>query len=339
MSITRVILEDPVLLLRVGASLLMLIATGAFWVHQLSGTMLTELEKSVPAAPLRIRLVPVAGPPSAPSPIAQALVEPLLQAGFADAGAFRVWEMPEANLRLLVQPETWVTAYVVKLNEQTGIEIVSRFADGSTLTFANGIVGSEFSRSDQHPIKRLPGAGAVELYERMLAERGDRPLRPVSIETAAEEYQAEYAAGQDWQAERGGYTADEIRREIIASGQKADAFAVQFLRERYADHALKNWWRLQPNPPLPWPEAKDRLVIVHDDLKVEDIEAIYHHKSGGWGFEPEALPKQIASAREAFAFLNQSGGEIFVKIAEKTTPLAADFYLLRPDEELEQEAA
>ncbi len=103
----------------------------------------------------------------------------------------------------------------------------------SIYTIANVKAGGEFSRSEQHPSKRFPGAGAAELYERMLAERGDRPLRP----------------------------------------------------------------------------------------------------------EPESLPKHITSAREAFAFLNQTGGEIFVKIAEKTTPLAADFYLLRSDEELEQEAA
>ena len=173
----------------------------------------------------------------------------------------------------------------------------------------------------------------------MLAERGERPLRPVRIETAAEEFQADYASGLDWQAERGGYTADEIRREILASGQKADPATVQFLRERYAAAALKNWWRAQPNPPLPWEEAKDRLVVIHDEMDVKDIEWRYDDAAGDWETEPESLPKHITSAREAFAFLNQNGGEIFRKIAEKSTPLAADFYLLRSDEELMRQAA
>jgi hypothetical protein len=228
---------------------------------------------------------------------------------------------------------------VYQLSGQTTLDLVSRFEDGGTLTFANSKTGGEFSRSEQHPSKRFAGAGAAEVYERMLAERGERPLRPVRIETAAEEFQADYAAGQDWLSERGGYTADEIRREILASGQKADSGTVQFLRERYAAAALKNWWRAQPSATSPWAEAKDRLVVIHDELKVEDIEWIYDDNSGNWETEPESLPKHITSAREAFAFLNQTGGEIFVKIAEKTTPLAADFYLLRADEEPMQEAA
>jgi hypothetical protein len=339
MTLKSVIFEHPGLILKVGGFLIALVLGGIVWICRFARDKLKELEKSVVVPPFRIRLVPSTDAPAAPSPALQALVDPLLQAGFVEAGAFRIWEIPTAKLRLLIQPETRVTACVYQLSGQTTLDLVSRFEDGSTLTFANSKTGGEFSRSEQHPSKRFPGAGAVELYERMLAERGDRPLRPVCIETAAEEFQADYAAGQDWQAERGGYTADEIRREIIALGQKADAFAVQFLRERYAAAALKNWWRMQPDSSLPWEEARDRLVVIHDELKVEDIEWIYDDNSGGWESEPDSLPKHIATAREAFAFLNQVGGEIFVKIAEKTTPLAADFYLLRSEEELQQEAA
>jgi hypothetical protein len=339
MTIKSVILEHPGLVLKVGGFLLVLVLTGLVWISQFARDKLKELERSVVAPPFRIRLVPVTDAPTAPSAAVQALVEPLLQSGFVDAGAFRIWEMPGANLRLLVQPETRVTACVYQLSGQTTLDLIGRFEDGSTLTFANAKAGGEFSRSEQHPSKRFPGAGAAELYECMLAERGDRSLRPVRIETAAEEFQEVYAAGQDWLAERGGYTADEIRREIIASGQKADPATVQFLRERYAAAALKNWWRAQPNAPLPWEEARDRLVVIHDELKVGDIDWIYEDNSGDWDSEPESLPKHITSAREAFAFLNQTGGEIFVKIAEKSTPLAADFYLLRSEEALEQEAA
>lgn len=339
MSIKSVILEHPGLILKVGGFLLVLVLGGIVWIAQFARDKLKELEKSVVAPAFRIQLMPVTDPPTAPSPAVQGLVGPLLQAGFVDAGAFRIWEMPAARMQLLVQLETNVTACIYQLSGQTTLDLVSRFENGSTLTFVNSKTGGEFSRSEQHPSKRFPGAGAAELYERLLAERGERPLRPVRIETAPEEFQADYATSQDWLAERGGYTAEEIRREIVASGQKADDATVQFLRERYAAAALKNWWRAQPNASLSWEEAKDRLVVIHDELKVADIEWIYEDNSGDWETEPEPLPKHITSAREAFAFLNQTGGEIFVKIAEKSTPLAADFYLLRSAEELVQEAA
>jgi hypothetical protein len=339
MTIKSIILEHPGLILKAGGLLLVLILGGIVWISQFARDKLKELEKSVVAPPFRIQLVPDTDSPSAPFPAVQALVESLLQTGFVEAGAFRIWEMPGTRMRLLVQPETKVTACVYQMSGQTTLDLICRFEDGSTLTFANSKTGGEFSRSEQHPSKRFPGAGAADLYTRMLAERGDRPLRPVRIETAAEEFQADYAAGQDWLVERGGYTAEEIRREIVASGQKADSATVQFLRERYADAALKNWWRSQPNAPLPWAEAKDRLVVIHDELKVADIEWIYEDNAGDWETEPESLPKHITSAREAFAFFNRTGGEIFDKIAEKATPLAADFYLLRSDEELMQEAA
>ena len=339
MSIKSVILEHPGLILKVGGFLLVLVLGGLVWIAQFAQHKLKELEKSVVAPPFRIQLVPEADAASTPSPAVQGIVDPLLQTGFVEAGAFRIWEMPGARMRLLVQPETKVTACVYQLSGQTTLDLVSRFEDGSTLTFANSKTGGEFSRSEQHPSKRFPGAGAAELYERMLAERRDRPLRSVRIETAAEEFQVDYAAGQDWLAERGGYTADELRREILASGQKADPASVQFLRERYAAAALKNWWRNQPSSTLPWEEAKDRLVVIHDEMDVKDIEWRYDDESGDWDSEPESLPRHITSPREAFAFLNRTGGEIFVKIAEKTTALAADFYLLRSDEELQQEAA
>ena len=339
MTIKSVILEHPGLVIKIGGFLLVVVLGGLVWIAQFARHKLKEFEKSIVAPPFRIQLTPATDSPTAPSPDVQALAEPLLQTGFVDAGAFRIWEMPGAKMRLLIQPETRVTACIYQLSGQTTLDLISRFEDGSTLTFANSKTGGEFSRSEQHPSKRFPGAGAAELYERMIAERGERPLRPARTETATEEFQADYAAGQDWLAERGGYTADEIRREIVASGKKADAATVQFFRERYAAAALKNWWRAQPNASLSWEEAKDRLVVVHDELKVEDIEWIYEDNSGDWHTEPEPLPKHITSAREAFAFLNRTGGEIFVKIAEKTTPLAADFYLLRPDAELMQEAA
>jgi len=339
MSLKDVILEHPGLILSVGGFLLISAIAGVFWILNFSVNVMKELENSFVASPFRIRLMPATDTRSALTGDVQALVEPLLKAGFVDAGAFRIWEMPTAKLQLLVQPETRVTACVYRLNELTILNLVSRFEDGSTLDISNAKVGGEFSRPEQHPEKRFPAAGATELYERMLVERGNRPLRPVRIETAAEEFQARYAAQQDWLAERGGYTADEIRREILASGKKADEHAVQFFRERRAAAALKNWWRAQPGASLPWEDAKDCLVVIHDELKVEDIEYVYADNSGDWETELKSLPKPIASPRQAFALLNQAGGELFEKIAEKTTPLAADFYLLRSDEELMQEAA
>jgi|GEM_PF-1792003 len=339
MSIKSVILEHPGLILKVGGILLVLAIGGLVWISQFARDSLKAAEKSIVVPPFRIQLMPDQDARSAPSTAVQALAGPLREAGFVEAGAFKIWEMPGTRLILFIQPDTRVTACVYLIKGETPLDLVSRFEDGSTLTYANSKTGGEFSRSEWHPAKRFPGAGAAELYQRMLAERGDRPLRPVHVETAVEEFQADYAASQDWLAERGGCTADEIRREMIASGKKGDPVIVQFVRERYADAALRNWWRAQPNPPLPWEEAKDRLVVIHDEMNVKDIEWRYDDASGDWDSEPESLPKHITSAREAFAFLNQTGGEIFVRIAEKTTPLAADFYLLRSDEEFQQEAA
>jgi len=160
----------------------------------------------------------------------------------------------------------------------------------------------------------------------MVAERPAGLCRRVSSETFAARMETVYAEVQDWLADRGGYTLDELKQTMQAPGRTLNEDEMLFLRERVAEQALQNWWMLQPSLPASWIEASEALIIIHDELSLFAGVYRYNKSTGDWSTEASDLPPGVTTARGAFEALNIRSGGVFKKVWEKTTPLAADFY-------------
>jgi hypothetical protein len=302
----------------------------AVWVLRRLVSALTRaseaLDATSPLPPFRICLLPCPNADWTKAGPVQALAQPLRQAGFVEAGVFVVREMPGTRVWGFVQPQTAVLAAIYQLDQLVALDLVSVYGDGGSLTYSNTRVGAEFPRPPRQPARRLPDAAPAQLYHALLAERPKAPPAAVSPQTFVRRFEQDYARQQDWLAERGGYTIEELRACALTTGQTPNETALQHLRACYARQALLGWYSIQPAPPFPWEEVRDELVVVHDDLTLEDATALFNESTGDWGPSRKDIPPPITTAREAFALLNEQAGKPLCKIWEKTTPKPADFY-------------
>ena len=276
--------------------------------------------------PPRIQLFPLTRPELMQDESAQSLIVPLLQAGFQAAGEYQVREMPKTQIAGFVHQASSVSAMVYHYGRLTFCDLVTEYEDGTSLTYANHSVGEGFPRSPRHAVRRFPEVSPALLHQRMVVERPAGLCRRVSIETFAVRMETAYAESQNWLADRGGYTLDELKRTFQAPGQTLNEEEMLFLRERVAEQALQNWWMLQTSLPTSWIEASESLIIIHDELSLFAVVYRYSKWTGDWNTTESDIPPGVTSAREAFAALNLRCGGLFKKVWEKETPLAADFY-------------
>jgi hypothetical protein len=117
----------------------------------------------------------------------------LAAAGFAEAGAYVVHEMPGLTLGLYALPGERAYA-VVYDHPRSGswAEIVTRYEDGSLACFTTlEPMDVELPEGALHVA--VPGAPLGELWKRMRAERPARPMRPCSRAEAARDFERAYA--------------------------------------------------------------------------------------------------------------------------------------------------
>ena len=117
----------------------------------------------------------------------------LAVAGFAEAGAYVVREMPELTLSLHALPGEHAYA-VVYDHPRSGswTELVTRYADGSISCFTTlEALDVEVPEGSQHVAAPALGVGA--LWRRMLAERPRKPMLACSPAAAAADFERGYA--------------------------------------------------------------------------------------------------------------------------------------------------
>ena len=129
----------------------------------------------------------------------QAAREGLASEGFADAGAYRIDELPGVHVLLMTQARERMTAAVYD-DERLGVwvEVVSRFTDGRRWTHTT-LAGGGLETRERNALVSLPGASLAELLARARADRPGGDLEPVERHAAAPGFERDYAA---WIAER-----------------------------------------------------------------------------------------------------------------------------------------
>jgi hypothetical protein len=147
-----------------------------------------------------------------------ALAEPLVDAGFEDAGTFVIDEMPGVLCRLLVHPADAIAAAIHE-HPKAGLwlELVTRYHDGTTATFKNRRPSGIDPRPG-HLVTCVPGAGSLALLERVRAERPLKTLTPISAATYPRTFEAGYAEHMSWRKSHG-VSAREIAQ--VAQNRKA----------------------------------------------------------------------------------------------------------------------
>jgi hypothetical protein len=304
--------------------------------------------------PSRIRLLPRAKLDWADEEGAREQAEQLLALGFRDAGLFEIEAKEGYRIWGFVRPEGSIRAVVQELPEVgESVEVVTRYQDGSMLTFSNVAQGVPVSRPPGLDVEYLPGLDAKDLVGRMLEERADRAVVSVDVEGFAAEYEEVWAHLMDWRNLRGGLVEDELRavglsrgkewddRKIAEMREEQEAFAFaglyESLADRYfaeADLTVSERYRL-----------KSWLVIIHDRMPIEAIAGAFRlsldeadsriarasrsaslHDDTVDGFYPRPLSEW--SPRLAFASLNATfpRRRQFGKLAEIAEPIAADIY-------------
>ncbi len=159
--------------------------------------------------PDHITLLPSSRTPSEP---ARRILDTLGKAGFKPAGAFTIREMGLLPVELMVDPAASASAAVYE-HPAAGVwlDISTRYADGSSLTYSTARLGGGLDPRPDHKVERLPGLEAGALLTRFLSARPAGEMKPVTAEGVAEAFVASYAESVAWRKGHG-ISADEVER-------------------------------------------------------------------------------------------------------------------------------
>lgn len=288
--------------------------------------------------PFRLKLVLEEDPKWLKEPEVKRRLDALKSAGFQMVGAYSMEGAFDSFTVGLVHPEHNVIGAVHWLKSVPCVDLVTYYDDGTSLTHSDNVRGSELPRRPQSTVVREDGASADALFNRHLAERRADSITPITIEEFSSHFEKAYDEGMTWVAERGGYTLAEIEAECRKTNPDAPAQAIEDTHQKFAQNALVNWLSMQSDRPEPWDEKESDVYAIHDDLTMRQITNILNEtEEEEDSFREAEVAKAGATPREAFAAVNEKLGGRFIKVAEKTTPRAADFYVRVPEPEEPEE--
>src|SRR5579883_3519482 len=149
--------------------------------------------------PPEIHLVPLENPTWTNEAGMDAEVRPLAGLGFKSAGAYSAQEVEGLKLQAWVDPEKSISA-VAYDHPIAGIwlDFYTHYQDGTRITYANNQLPTEVEHAPGHTVERFPGLDSLSLYQKFIAARPDRPMRPMSPETFVELFEKTYAEEMAW---------------------------------------------------------------------------------------------------------------------------------------------
>ena len=140
--------------------------------------------------PVAIRLVKAAAIDEAAKPVAEALSA----AGFVDAGAWNIFEIPKIRLALMVHPaENFLAAIETASSIGAQLNVHTLYSNGTVRTFTNSRLPAPRASRPGWTSVRMPGASPGNLFSRARAERVSQGISAVTAEKAPEIYERLYA--------------------------------------------------------------------------------------------------------------------------------------------------
>lgn len=223
----------------------------------------------------------------------EAICEELDSRGFVRIGRFasmpptvllEAWHLPAESL--------FVTIYehpVGGLWLDAGYE----FEDGSIFTYSSG-PNHHMGTPPWSTFEFRTGTPTAELLDAVIADRPDRPALPTSAESFPDRFESQWAREMDWRIERGGPTADEIRKTLEdgiadeSSSKEEASTAIKAAAELNMVEQIHSMWRDRINEfrstqvresfltssrisALEWDRIRDRAIFIHDGLTGRDL--------------------------------------------------------------------
>ena len=190
--------------LLVAAWLLIKIAPRLF-VRQAGRIVLGALGKhALQKVPDQITLSRVNTPQWKDAAAIQQQAGPLVRCGFNDLGTYTVDKMPGVLMRILFQPQTYVSAQICE-HPKAGdwIEFATRYNDGSsdflTTLPDQGITPPPFVRT----VRVDRNTPADSLYQHHLGQRKASGIKPVNPNDVAHEFEDAYLRYMVWKNNKG----------------------------------------------------------------------------------------------------------------------------------------
>jgi hypothetical protein len=330
-------------------ALVILVLALLFWLRwrlRRLGNELSNAFKSlgdVKPEPSQINLDPIDEPEWASETQARMQIEKLRKRGFVDERFYRIRQTPAVELWAGVHPSACVYAALFRHPLQgTWVDLVSAYEDGRWATFSNS-PQSGLDRPPGKPIHRFAEFDADQLFERMLRDRPDAPMKPATSEQFAASLEQYHAEEMAWRNSRGGPTEREIRAVAAASGQVLDddtlGLAKQLMSEQsriQLIEALRDQFiRETTLTAAEWEMVRDRLAFVYDGMSPEEVSGligafIEDQDDVEDGDHVAAVPEYPTdlSARDAFRVMNDRLPEElkFRRVDAVSKPVAADVY-------------
>jgi hypothetical protein len=148
------------------------------------------MKGTIDRMPLSIKLVKAPAIDEAAKPVAAALST----AGFVDAGAWNIFEMPKIRLALMVHPaENFLAAIETASAIGAQLNVHTLYSNGTVATFTNSKLPAPRAQLPGLTSVRMPGASPRALFSRARAERLRDGISAVTAEEAPRVYERLYA--------------------------------------------------------------------------------------------------------------------------------------------------
>jgi hypothetical protein len=146
-----------------------------------------------------------------PDPAVARLADPLFSKGFQEGGLYAIREMPGVTVRFLVKPaECIVAAIFMHPKAAVWLDLITYYQNGNTATFSTNAPRGLDQRPG-HPTVYTPGATALALHARMIAERPKGVFRPVMAEDIGPLFERGYAESVAWRKNKGISAAEVVK--------------------------------------------------------------------------------------------------------------------------------
>ena len=148
------------------------------------------MKETIDNMPMSIRLVRAAAIDGAAKPVAAELSA----AGFVDAGAWDIYELPKIKLALMVHPaENFLAAIETASAIGAQLNIHTLYSNGTVVSFTNSGLPAPRAQLPGITIVRKPGATPGMLLSKARAERPRNGIRTATEEEAPRIYERLYA--------------------------------------------------------------------------------------------------------------------------------------------------
>ena len=252
-------------------------------------------------------------------------LDALRTAGFSEGEACQYQGLPNVSGFDLLDPTHTFRATVAKSGTRIVLELDVHLEDGTVVALCDsemprGITAPSWIRRDHRP-----GTEPADLIRTFTETISGLPVRQGDLASFRALSEASFRRLQEWRAERGGWTMDEVRAQ---KGVAADAPVTDELETAYQQNVerwITCWLRLQPQLPFDLDARLESLLYVHDRMDRAALQLQWVVLTEDTGVRGTEFGE--GSPREALARVNESRGGPLALVFQKTTEPRVDFYL------------